>query len=83
MTRAAAALAGGHTGRAWAFNPAVFVLASASAALIVRAAYGRWAGRWLAVVVGYRRAVGVALVALTLALWANQQLHASVLIGGQ
>ena len=57
ITRAAVALAGGHIGRAWAFNPAVFVLAPVSAALIVRAAYGRLTGRCLTIVVGRHRTI--------------------------
>lgn len=80
LTRAVVALARGDPGRAWHFNPAVYLVVVGAVVLIGRAVVGVTAGRWLAIRLAHPRlvvAVGLALAGL---LWANQQLHADFLL---
>ena len=77
MTRAVRYLARGDVANAWAYNPAVFILAGIAGWIVVASLCGVVLGRWpLLVTPGHRLARGLA-VALVAVLWANQQLHAS------
>ena len=60
------------------YNPAGPVLVIAAAGLLIRAAVGRWTGRWLDVTVPRRILIPVTVLALA-ALQVNQQLHAALL----
>ena len=81
LTRAGVALLRGQPSRAWMFNPAVYPVASAVAAMTGRWVVGAWSGRWLRVRL---RAPAVAWVILAVGglggLWIRQQAHASLLI---
>ena len=80
LTRAAVALASGDAARAWMFNPAVFVLAAAAAALAARAAVGRATGRWLVLRLPRHWSAAALAAVLVAGLWANQQSHAALLL---
>jgi hypothetical protein len=60
------------------YNPAGPVLVIAAVGLLIRAAIGRWTGRWVDVSVPRRLLIPVTVLALA-ALEVNQQLHASLL----
>jgi hypothetical protein len=60
------------------YNPAGPVLVIATVGLLVRAAIGRWTGRWVDVSVPRRILIPVTVLALA-ALEVNQQLHAALL----
>jgi hypothetical protein len=80
MTRGVIWTLRGHLGRAWTYNPASPLLVAGALAVLVRAGIGWRTGRWLTVTVGDGWLLrGVAVVAV-LALWANQQHHAALLM---
>lgn len=81
-TRAALALAHGDPDLAWRYNPLVPFLAVAICGLLVRWCWGRATGRWIAVDLIDRRALVVVTAMLVVALWVNQQAHASLLMSG-
>lgn len=80
MTRAVVALAMGDVRTALLYNPASLLLAVGAGFICTRSVIGLTRGRWLAATVTWRRTSIVVIVVLTLALWANQQLHADLLM---
>lgn len=81
MTRGVAAAARLDLATAVSFNPAAPFLVAGAVAALLRAVVGRVSGRWIDVMTGVPRfwmwVSGVAFVAL----WVNQQAHASLLMG--
>lgn len=82
LTRASTALARGDVATAWAFNPAVFLVALWTAAAAVRLVLGRATGRWLNVQFRPTRIGWAILGGLFVALWMNQQSHADLIMHG-
>lgn len=80
LTRAVVALARGDPGRAWRFDPAVYLVVAGAAALIARAALGVTTGRWLVISPAHPRFAVAVASALAGLLWVNQQLHADFLL---
>ncbi len=81
MTRAVQYLSRGELGTAFSYNPAVLLLAAVGAFWSTRAAYGILTGRWLTVAVSSRKLLVATAVAGLILLWANQQMHADLLMG--
>jgi hypothetical protein len=77
MTRAVRALARGEFDTAWAYNPASFALALAALRVLVGSLVGRITGRWLTIEVLRPKLVRAFGGGFVVALWVNQQLHAS------
>jgi Protein of unknown function (DUF2752) len=80
MTRGVVWTLRGHLGRAWTYNPASPLLVVGAVAVLVRAAIGWRTGRWLTVTVRDGWLLRVVAVVAVLALWANQQHHAALLV---
>jgi len=80
LTRASVALAEGRLARAFAFNPASFVLAVGVAALCLRGVVGATTGRWLHATVRPTRVVVAVAVIAVVVLWVWQQAHAGFVI---
>lgn len=80
LTRGVVAIFRGDLVRAWKFNPASFLALALAAVLVVRAAVGVLAGRWLTLQILPRRVhllvAGLAVVAL----WAHQQRNAQFIL---
>jgi Protein of unknown function (DUF2752) len=70
----------GHLGRAWTYNPASPLLVAGAVAVLVRVGVGWRTGRWLTVTLGDSWLLGGIVVVVVLALWANQQHHAALLV---
>ncbi len=81
LTRGVRAVARGDLGLAWSYNPASPALVAAALALVVRDVVGRMTRRWLNVHVASWPAAGAGAGVAVLALWANQQAHAELLMG--
>lgn len=79
LTRASVALAKGDLATAWAFNPAAFAVALLAAITLTRLALGTLTKRWLSISL---RVSGIAWAILIAIWWANQQLHADLIIHG-
>jgi Protein of unknown function (DUF2752) len=80
MTRGVVWTLRGHIGRAWTYNPASPLLVAGALAVLVRAGIGWRTGRWLTVTVRDGLLLRVVAVVEVLALWANQQQHAALLV---
>lgn len=80
LTRASTALARGDVATAWAFNPAVFLVAMWTAAATIRLVLARVTGRWLNMHFRPTRTAWAILGALFVALWINQQSHADLIM---
>lgn len=80
MTRAARALALGDLATAWLYNPGIFLLSAGAGLVLGRALFGLVTGRWISVILMWRRGVLIAGVGFFLALWVRQQLHAELLM---
>ncbi len=80
-TRGVIAVLRGHPGRAWAYNPASLLVVPGALAVLVRAAAGRVAGRWLDVRFRPTRLFWLLAAAALVLLWVNQQRHAALLLG--
>jgi hypothetical protein len=80
-TRAMYLLSTGDFAGAAQYNPVVFPLAAGVLVMLARAVVGWTTGRWLTVRLSprARRAVGVVVLALAIALWARQQLLADLM----
>ena len=81
MTRGVIAVMRGRLGQAWAYNPASLLVVPGALAVLVRAAAGRLAGRWLDVRFRPTRLFWLLATAVLLLLWVNQQRHAALLLG--
>jgi len=81
MTRGVIAVLRGRPGQAWAYNPASLLVVPGALAVLVRAAAGRLAGRWLDVRFRPTRLFWLLAATTLLLLWANQQRHAALLLG--
>jgi len=80
-TRAALWLSRGDLSRAWHYNPLLPLLGIALVAVAARWLLGTFGCRWYNVY-GRNRRLAVVLGAIfTIALWANQQSHATLLMG--
>ncbi len=77
MTRAVRYLARGEVANAWAYNPAVFLLAVTAGSIVLASAYGAMTGRWPLLVAARPRLTRGMVMVLVAALWVNQQMHAS------
>lgn len=80
MTRAARALALGDLATAWLYNPGIFLLSAGTGLILGRALFGLITGRWITVILRWRRSALIAGAGVFLALWVRQQLHADLLI---
>jgi hypothetical protein len=80
MTRAVRFLARGRVAEAWRYNPGSFVLATWAVVMLARHFVGQMTGRWLDVAVRNRRLLHAVAVVAVVALWINQQSHASMLM---
>jgi hypothetical protein len=80
MTRGVIATLRGHPGRAWAYNPASLLVVPGALAILVRAAVGRLAGRWVDVRLRPTRLLWLLAATALLLLWVNQQRHAALLL---
>lgn len=80
LTRAGLALLRGDFSTAWAYNPAIFLIAPLASAVLVRFAVGRTRGRWLTVHLQLGAGGWAIVVVLAFALWLNQQAHFALLV---
>ncbi len=80
LTRAGLALLRGDFPTAWAYNPAIFLIAPLAGAVLVRFAVGMSRGRWLTVHVQLGAGGWAIAVVLGFALWLNQQAHFALLV---
>jgi hypothetical protein len=80
MTRATRLLALGQIRRAIAYNPASPLLGLFGAAMVARVVVGWMKHRWLRIEVHPSHAALLVLALLVAGLWANQQVHASLLM---
>ena len=80
MTRGVAALLRGDARAAWLYNPASFLVVAGAVVVLVRGAVGVSTGRWLTFVVDVTRVGWVAITTVMVALWVNQQAHATLLM---
>lgn len=83
LTRGSTAIARGDLGRAWAYNPASFLVMGVGLLGVARLGWGRATGRWLTLRPQISRlgwfVVGVAVVVL----WAHQQANADFVINAR
>ncbi|NQU38054.1 MAG: DUF2752 domain-containing protein [Actinobacteria bacterium] len=82
LTRASTALARGQLDLALLFNPAAFVLAAGVTAAIVRWVVGKTSKTWINVSFKPTPIGWSVLVAIAILWWANQQLHAGLIMSG-
>lgn len=75
LTRAGLALGRGDLAAAWAYNPAILLVAVLALAFVARSAVRMFSGRWLTVDVRLGATGRLVAAALVLALWLNQQAH--------
>ena len=80
LTCGVVAIDRGDTARAWAFNPASFLVVAATAALLVRLTFGHLTGRCSAFGFGPVGVSGVSVALAFVVLWVNQQRHAGLII---
>lgn len=77
MTRAVRAAARGDVRGAYGYNPGVFVLAAFASVALVRLLVGKTTSRWLEIRIVRPRFLRAVTAVAVMALWVNQQLHAS------
>lgn len=82
MTRGVAATVAGDLPRAWAYNPASLLVVGGAVAVIGRSVAGMTTGRWVNLRVAISRGGWLAVVLVLVALTANQQAHADLLLAG-
>ena len=80
LTCGVVAIDRGDTARAWAFNPASFLVVAATAALLVRLTFGHLTGRCSAFGFGPVGVSGVSVALAFVVLCVNQQRHAGLTI---
>lgn len=74
------ALLDGDLGRAWTYNPAIFLVALVALALAARAVARAVSGRWLSMNLRLSRSACFGLMTVVLALWTNQPAHFDLLV---
>lgn len=83
LTRGSTAIARGDLARAWAYNPASFVVMGFGALGAARAVVGGLTARWMTVRVTWTRWSVLALAAAITLLWAYQQTNAEFIINAR
>ncbi|MGH9106768.1 MAG: DUF2752 domain-containing protein [Acidimicrobiales bacterium] len=80
LTRGVVSIFRGDPAHAWAFNPASFVVVAVAVSALLRACLAVAGKGWAALTLPRSRVARALGVLALLALWANQQAHASFLL---
>lgn len=80
LTRATVAITRGDLATAWNYNPAAYLLAVFAVAVIARLIVGLVSGKWINAAPVVPTVVWIGLIAIW---WANQQMHAELIINTQ